>query len=334
MNNLAKQTLTALVLVLACFCSPAGASGGWFGGGPTGTGKCPEGSVGVTTELFASDPDRWLCNMDANSQIIGNIYFGPGIEFGANVGTSGNIFAFQKSYVPYKSAWKLKTYFCSAMGPGQCSVGKQIGSLLSIYTVTDFSPQLPIGSHPGSFGGTGKIKFNTGVTLCYVLVDTASGVEWRSNSVMSCPDATNILPETPRFCYLNSQQELDVNLGTLNRDDITTTPGTTPGITKVVPVICSGDKPVKAKFQMFFDSSMDIGGKSVIQSSSPGLGVAVTLLGIPMGSGSSITLDFVPGVSGNGLVLNFEAVRNPKKPLSDIATGPVTAWAVLVMTQQ
>ncbi len=75
-----------------------------------------------------------------------------------------------------------------------------------------------------------------------------------------------------------------------------------------------------------------VSGTQVINSSINGLGVAIGYDNKFMKPADIVPLSFVEGA--NNVSLDFEAVRDPAVAVADIKTGPFTASAVLVMTQQ
>ncbi len=77
---------------------------------------------------------------------------------------------------------------------------------------------------------------------------------------------------------------------------------------------------------------LTVSGSQVVNSSINGLGVAVSYDDKVLAPSDVTTMNLIEGTSN--VTLNFEAVRNPSIDIGDIETGPFTASAVLVMTQQ
>ncbi|NCI16722.1 fimbrial protein [Cronobacter muytjensii] len=144
----------------------------------------------------------------------------------------------------------------------------------------------------------------------------------------------NPLPPTPPqpviSCKVNNSNNLDVNLGTLDRAVIPTVPGSGQPQSAQFPVTCTGGAATM-KMQLNY-TPITVSGSQVVNSSINGLGVAVSYNDKILAPSDITTMQFPEG--NTDVTLKFEAVRNPSVEVADIKTGPFTASAVLVMTQQ
>lgn len=142
------------------------------------------------------------------------------------------------------------------------------------------------------------------------------------------------LPPTPPqpviSCSINSGNSLSVNLGTLDRAVIPTVPGSAQTQTAQFPVTCTGGA-VSMKMQLNY-TPVTVSGTQVINSSVNGVGVAVSYNDKILSPSDVTTMQLAQGTTS--VTLKFGAVRNPSVAVGDIKTGPFTASAVLVMTQQ
>ncbi|ELY4670528.1 fimbrial protein [Cronobacter muytjensii] len=142
------------------------------------------------------------------------------------------------------------------------------------------------------------------------------------------------LPTTPPqpviSCKINNGNNLDVNLGTLDRSSISTVPGSGQPQAVQFPVTCTGGAATM-KMQLNY-TPLTVSGSQVVNSSINGLGVAVSYDDKVLAPSDVTTMNLIEGTSN--VTLNFETVRNPSIDIGDIETGPFTASAVLVMTQQ
>jgi len=173
--------------------------------------------------------------------------------------------------------------------------------------------------------------------LCYYLVNGSSGEQYKlygspvyGNSCQPAPP----LPPTPVppsvSCKINNGNNLEVNLGTLDRAVIPTVPGSGQPQSAQFPVTCTGGAATM-KMQLNY-TPITVSGSQVVNSSINGLGVAVSYNDKILAPSDITTMQFPEG--NTDVTLKFEAVRNPSVEVADIKTGPFTASAVLVMTQQ
>lgn len=179
------------------------------------------------------------------------------------------------------------------------------------------------------------------VSLCYYLVGP-SGEHYsiyetpapRTASNRCPPSSSGPLPPTPVpqtvSCKLNSGNSLSVDLGTLERTALPTVPGSGDIRSVSFPVTCTNGS-ASMKMQLNY-TPITVSGSQVVNSSINGLGVAVSYNDKILAPSDVTTKSFSEGTSN--VTLKFEAVRNPSVAVGDIKTGPFTASAVLVMTQQ
>lgn len=287
------------------------------------------------------------CWTSSEADSAGVALFGPS-RWRAG-GSRQGLYGWSNVYVPYAGQWKLNAYLCASSQEikwgvsignikdrcGYAKAGWVIPSLRSVYLNTT---QTVIDQGP-DFGGSGistTIPGNT--TICYALVDSRQ-VVWASDAALSCQDG-NKLPTTPSFCYMNNGNDITVDMGTLERNSIAKTPGTSAMINKNISMICSGSAEVNVKFKMNY-IAVTVSSKQVVQAFNTSahkpipLGIAVSLDGtlMPPSTLSSRTYHFSPGYNDD-LILEFEAVRDDKTELNDIPTGDFFASATLEMVQQ
>ncbi len=165
----------------------------------------------------------------------------------------------------------------------------------------------------------------------YILYETPAP----SSASHSCPASSNgPLPPTPVpqpvSCKVNNGNSLSVDLGTLDRVNIPTVPGTGEIRSVEFPVTCTNGS-ASMKMQLNY-TPITVSGSQVVNSSINGLGVAVSYNDKILAPSDITTMQFPEG--NTDVTLKFEAVRNPSVAVGDIKTGPFTASAVLVMTQQ
>ncbi|EOC1334664.1 fimbrial protein [Cronobacter turicensis] len=183
---------------------------------------------------------------------------------------------------------------------------------------------------PGGQGASGQTAGHTTRWWCTYLVDDA-GAEY---VVGSCHDGGTPLPPTPPVpdtsCTINNGNTLSVSLGTLERSEIPTAPGS--GSARSIPfaVNCTGGN-VTVNMQMNY-TPISVGSSQAVKTSANGVGVSVLYDNKPLSTTDITPVTFLQG--SNTLNLSFEAVRDAAVKLEDIPTGAFTANAVLVMTQQ
>ncbi|MER0128313.1 fimbrial protein [Franconibacter daqui] len=190
-------------------------------------------------------------------------------------------------------------------------------------------------------GSTNLTNVTLYLSLCYYLKGP-DNIEYlfyetpspRYKDYKCPPGGSGPLPPTPVpqpiSCKVNNGNSLSVDLGTLDRANIPTVPGTGDIRSVSFPVTCTNGS-ASMKMQLNY-TPITVSGSQVVNSSINGLGVAVSYNDKILAPSDVTTKSFSQGTSN--VTLKFEAVRNPSVAVSDIKTGPFTASAVLVMTQQ
>ncbi|EPR9024891.1 fimbrial protein [Franconibacter daqui] len=201
----------------------------------------------------------------------------------------------------------------------------------------------PIGSQNLHFSGGGHDIYPGLITkgtvyMCVYLQTSESPLNWYLingySSTCAIAGGGGYLPPTPvpppTSCKINNGNSLSVDLGTMERVGIPTSPGSGQSKKIEFPVTCTGGD-VNMNMQINY-TPITVSGTQVINSSINGLGVAIGYDNKFMKPADIVPLSFVEGA--NNVSLDFEAVRDPAVAVADIKTGPFTASAVLVMTQQ
>jgi len=172
------------------------------------------------------------------------------------------------------------------------------------------------------------------VAFCYALVSDKGEIFTRLPNDSMCGSGGTPIPPTPpttSTCAINNGNNINVDLGTLDRTQLPTTPG--GGTPKTVPisVVCSGDVAASVKMQLQY-TPVTMGSTQAIPTSTTGVGVAVSYNDAVLTPSDSKPISFIIG--SNTVNLDFAAIRDPAVAVKDIASGAFTASAVLVMTQQ
>ncbi|EOW6770276.1 fimbrial protein [Cronobacter muytjensii] len=197
----------------------------------------------------------------------------------------------------------------------------------------------PIGDQNLHFSGGGHninpSLENQNVEICMYLTPDANHLYIINGTSPFglCNKNGYLLPEPPVppiSCKINNGNDLNVDLGILDRSTIPTVPGSGQPQSVQFPVTCTGGAATM-KMQLNY-TPLTVSGSQVVNSSINGLGVAVSYDDKVLAPSDVTTMNLIEGTSN--VTLNFEAVRNPSVDIGDIETGPFTASAVLVMTQQ
>lgn len=319
--NIVRNVLMLIAIVVAMHSASSFA---YVYGAPAGVSPCKTDptNVNAPTDLDGAcisgptGPSNFL----KGQKLLGPQHYGMGNDF------SG-------SYVPFSGLWYMKGHWCeisSITRANHCTIKDSSLVTVSAKSVELSSSTAFVYQEP-DFGGSGsgadKLPFNA--TECFTLVDT-NGTEWTTDSERMCSDG-KVLPDYPSVCSINQGADLDVSLGALERSDIATSPLTSDTVKKSVNVLCTGDAAIDVK--MTFDyTPISIGGKELIGTSIPNLGVALIYDGNVVDPTSSFQISYQPG--STPLNLEFEAVRDPSVPVSEIHAGEFTASATLILTQQ
>lgn len=240
------------------------------------------------------------------------------------------------NYVPYTSVWKMMYYICPlAVDPYHTKAACTIKASSASYESTvsnNISSTSTLGSQTVDFTtGNGSIPANS--SICYALKDVNNpSIIWRSSDARMCSDA-HTLPATPSTCYLNYQEVLNVDLGTLERSTIATTAhaGDKGNVSKPIQILCTRDGGVTVK-TTFQYTAIAINGVGVVSTANNALGVAIIYKGKVVTPSSSFQETFKSGYTT--VNLEFEAVRDAAISTDKLPTGAFTASAVMVMTEQ
>lgn len=282
-----------------------------------------------TTSSGSFDSPRnggWWWNNTTNEGLNWTI-----VDNGMNSSSEIEMFTgFETSYIPFSGNYFMRINVCpSPGGPSRCTVARSVKTIDSnVFSLT--STTKLVDQNPRFIMSSGVIP--GGSSICYTFVDD-SGHEWSTPAPRTCQDA-GTLPDVPSVCYLNTNSDLDVMLGTLERGTIATVPaaGAPGNVKKDVSVLCIRDAgtTVSTTFQY---TPLTFNGHEVISTQNNGLGVAVFYKGQLVGPSSApITETFAVGYTSREF--EFQAIRDPAVALNDIPTGNFTANATMIMTQQ
>ncbi|MEJ4043412.1 fimbrial protein [Erwinia sp. SLM-02] len=140
--------------------------------------------------------------------------------------------------------------------------------------------------------------------------------------------AANDAYYTSGTCAINNSQDIDVNFGLIARDQVTTSAASSPFRREVtVPYQCKDTGNWAVKMTLSADASAF--SSSAVKTSNPDLGVEIYHQGKLLKPFDSINSQIVNGVGSDDFT--FSLVGSGK---SEIATGPFTGSAVLVMSLQ
>lgn len=254
---------------------------------------------------------------------------------GQEFGTHGNTYipirsGFESVYVPYTGVYSVVQYFCPNTTTARCNIKSSTQKMQSVNKV-NLNSSSPVSDQDPDFGGfSGTLGQSS--NSCYAFLDDLGG-EWSSDADFMCEDAGS-LPATPSACYLNGNTDLNIDMGSLDRDKIPAKPvsGAAVNIKKTIPVLCTRDAGVTVKTTFQF-TPLNFDGNEVVSTSTTNLGVAIFYNGKLVGPTSMpITETFEEGYTNREL--EFQVVRKSDVKARDIATGNFTANAVMVMTEQ
>jgi len=290
-------------------------------------GSCLDYGSGLMNSSGTTDcyPSGW--NNPGNVPYL----YGKKMYFGG-VGTRVWRTFLDNVYPPVSGQYRIRFSFCPTDIPRStpgCSIATRSQYITSSQPIW-LSSSTNMASDSIAFGVTPILRPGVSGTGCVTIVDSLD-VEWRfGNNGLVCGDA-HALPNIPAKCYINFGEDLNVNLGTLERADIATRPQTTSTVKKQVSVLCTRDAGTTLKMQFQY-TPLNIGGQSLVKTSTNGLGIAVSYNGKVMSPTDTVTQTY--GVGYTNFDLEFEAVRDPNMKLQEISAGDFTANAVMVMTEQ
>ncbi|ELQ6221726.1 hypothetical protein R2320_002996 [Cronobacter turicensis] len=240
---------------------------------------------------------------------------------------------FDKAYVPFSGQYKMRLRLCpngDAKVRKSCTISKSDGYIDS--ALLNLTSTTPLVKQDATFNLPAWRTIPAQHSVCYTFVDS-SGVEWATPALRTCQDGGQ-LPETPANCFLNSNVDMNVDLGTLERSKIATMPAYNAegNVKKEFPVLCTRDGGVTLETTFQF-TPITINGNEVVSTSLDNIGVAIFYNGKLVGPSSAPIVESFPR-DYSYRELTFQAVRNPNVSLKEIPTGDFTATAVLVMTEQ
>lgn len=253
---------------------------------------------------------------------------GTSYSRGQNFGTLNNgegAPQFSNAHVPANGYYVFVYYAC--YGNSHSCSRKQGVSVFSSRRVYLYATS-KLDDQYDSVYGTFRMPYDGGICITLISPD---GKEYApKGSGWFCQDVVE-LPSTPPAnskCTFNSDNELNVSLGSLERSEIATNAQSGPSVSKTFPVVCTGDK-AHSFYMSFMYTPGSIGGQEIVSSSTSGLGVAILYGGKVMGPKNWSRVDFLSG--SNSLTLEFRAVRDSNERL--IKTGDFKANAVMVMEE-
>ncbi|OBU10920.1 fimbrial protein [Morganella psychrotolerans] len=292
---------------------------GWAGA----SGTCVSG--GYNTIQYSGYCD-WKSGTDA--------YYAEGQPISFLMSQGGNT-GDSHAFVPYPGNFQLKLYWCNyPANMDTCS--KAGGTVLITGELVRLEPTRSLDEQKIYINDQTRKAPSAG-GYCFTISDPETGYEYRGNMGYGpdgrgkfCEDAYK-LPVEPPKCIFNSDADLDIQLGQLERGDIAVKAGASSPVTKDITVSCGGNIVYNANMKLDY-TPISVSNDNVVSTSTKGLGVAVLYKGKAIQPGDSFPLSYQPGI--NTLTLGFEAVRDPAMASGDLKTGDFTANAVLVFTEQ
>lgn len=242
---------------------------------------------------------------------------------------------FEDAYVPYSGFYKLRIYICKSSVASKCSTRNATTYIDSVASPR-LTSALRISDQNVSFGNVPLTPVLYSFNTCMALVDSEYGYVYGYPSVERyfCEDGSS-LPEEPATCVINRLQDLNVEMGEIERSKIATIPasGTAGNIKKTISVQCSRDSGITVSTSFQFTPLVGYDKEVISVNSSDNLGVAIFYNGNLVGpSLPPITENF--DATEATRELEFQVVRKPDSLSKNIPTGDFTASAVMVMTEQ
>jgi hypothetical protein len=308
----------AWIFIVLALMAAISLSGEAFGGAiyspPAPNGSCSARTQGGTYMNGACAP-----NAD------GTTLYGAGQKLtGTN---SWQMFSlYDTSYVPFSGKWRMAAYYCPASTTGKCTISDSTIQLFSAKTVSLVSTKLITDQSPDFGGGIGTETLPTDSRMCFAFVDSL-GQEWRTPAGRDCEDG-HVLPDIPATCYINYGENLNVNMGTLERGMLATTPQTTTPIKREISVLCTRDAGTDVNYHFQY-TPVAMANKQLIPTNLNGIGIAIIHNGNVVSPTDTFSKKYAAGYSS--LDIEFEAIRDPTINIGDVGTGKLSANAVLVM---
>lgn len=262
--------------------------------------------------------------------LIEPLCYGGGGQVFKSLGGDGYEYSlgFEKGYVPFTADYTMRMYFCPSEVLSRCTISSSVQSFDSVRSAHVNSTQL-IGNQKLNFGGYAGVVGQTS-NACYVFVDY-SGKEWKSEGEFFCGDATT-LPSEPAECYLNYGEDLSINMGRLERSEITTNiDSSSHNVKKDLSILCTRDATLSADITFSY-TTLSIGSNDIIHTSANGVGIALFYNNQLVSPTSVFNDSFIMGYSN--VDLEFRAVRDASQSINDVPAGDFTASAVMIMTLQ
>lgn len=237
-------------------------------------------------------------------------------------------------YVPYTGNWYVRMYMCSgATSKIICTISQSTDSVRTVKSAYISShSELKVYDAPMG-GATGM--FHAGTSVCYTIESEDNPfVAWGiTGDKYVCTDAHQ-LPTTPADCYINYGEDLNVDMGIMERSKISATASQNSMYAKSrdVSILCirDGSTALKIKFNY---TPIDINGNNEVSTGISGLGIAIYYNGKPIRNGEELPVEnFSTGE--NKRTLSFVPVRDKNVALKNMGTGDFSANAVMVMTEQ
>lgn len=225
--------------------------------------------------------------------------------------------------------YKIVMNLCNSKG-GNCVLAQNSTRVYS-NNALNISGTKPVGSQGLNFGGPSIMNHPAmDVTVCYELeVPDIWGVGGPASSGPWCSDSHPMPPNPVNAECTVGGNSLDVNLGEIERDKISTVPGTGDNKHYLIPVECKNGDEIQMNLQFTY-TPLSIGGQNVVKTSSEGLGVAIIYNDSVVSPLVDIPLTFTSGT--NNLDLAFGAVHDSTVNIDDVPTGSFNASAVLILT--
>jgi hypothetical protein len=225
-------------------------------------------------------------------------------------------------YVPHSGNYKVRAWL--SYGEADDSTYAYFDANIPLneqnVTVTSSSRNLP------------QSGVHSNLDFCYYLIDESGNLY--GNIKDFCSGGTPLPPNPPvppTSCSINNGNSLNVNLGTVERAQLITVPGTGSIQHIQIPVDCTGGVNVPVNMVINY-TPLTVSGTQIVKTSSNGLGVSIIYNNKPISTSDNTVINFLSG--SNVLDLGFEAVRDPKVSIADVPTGAFTASATIIMTQQ
>ncbi len=278
---------------------------GWAGA----SGSCLSGGNNMIDQGRYCDWKPGTGAYYANGQPISFL-----MSMGGNTGDS-------HAFVPYPGNFQLKLYWCNyPANMDTCS--KAGGTVFLTGELVRLEPTLSLDKQK-IFINDQTRKAPSAGGYCFTISDPETGYEYRGNMGYGpdgrgkfCEDAYK-LPVEPPKCIFNSDADLDIQLGQLERGDIAVKVGTSSPVTKDITVNCGGNIVYNANMKLEY-TPISVSNDNVVSTSTKGLGVAVLYKGKAIQPGASFPLSYQTG--NNTLNIDFEALRHPAIEVGDLKT--------------